>query len=465
MFNWFRRSSSQVSPTQRALGPMENVMMKASQQYHGYMKIGEVLYLRGPHITLDKLDTAVRCLQSRHPALRSRLQRDPDNPRSFLLEEDRTLRLEILEIPRKRDDYLTFWCREWKEREKETTHIGQGLAKFWLLQDPDDDHDKNAPREVVFICEHSISDGLSLSTVAHELLIALGSDDENVLGDSLNWPITMEKSIRESLSTSEIFFAISRLMLSAIYLRLTSMPTARVPFGRVDFTLNDMVTYCHTEAAYGMLNKEETKQLIERCHQEKVTVTSAVSAAILCAVSQLVIIDDGQETVLNVAINADTRRRCVPAVPNHDLSYHVSCIMPFVIPRRDIPTTPDGMWELARTFGHHVITAIDAGQILACGLISEKIVNKVLDSTNVSASPTCNISSWGLLPFRERYGPWELTGMNPFINQIRGESPFIIFQTVNGTLTIVVVGHDPVIPLQTTENLRDITMDTLRHMI
>ncbi|CAF3372499.1 unnamed protein product [Rotaria sp. Silwood1] len=429
------------------------------------MKIGEVLYLRGPHITLERLDVAIRCLQRRHPALRSRLQHDPGNPGSFLLEEDSTLRLEILEIPRKRDDHLTFWRRAWREREKETTHIGQGLAKFWLLQDSNDDYDNDAPREVVIICEHSICDGVSLSAIAHELLIALGSDDENILGDTLNWPITMEKSIRESLSTFEMFAVVSRLILSTIYLHMTTMPTARIPFGRVDFTLNDMVTYCHTEIAYGMLNKKETGQLIERCHQEKVTVTSAVSAAILCAVSLLVITADGQETVLNVAINADTRKRCVPTVPNHDLSYHVSCIMPFVMSTRDIPTTSKEIWELARTFGHHVVTAVDAGQVLASGIIAEKVVNKVFDSASLATSPTCNLSSWGLLPFHERYGPWELTGMNPIINQIRGDSPLVIFQTVNGTLTIAIIGHDPVIPLQIMENLRDVTMDKLRYMI
>jgi hypothetical protein len=80
------------------------------------------------------LESAVACLQRRHPFLRSRLQLNPAMPDSYLMEEDNTLRLNIQEIPRKREDQLTFWCQEWREREKQSPIIGQGLAEFWLLQ-------------------------------------------------------------------------------------------------------------------------------------------------------------------------------------------------------------------------------------------------------------------------------------------------------------------------------------------
>ncbi|CAF1552839.1 unnamed protein product, partial [Rotaria sordida] len=200
MFTWFQSSSSPVNPRQRMLGSAENALMKASQRYQGYMKIGEVLHLQGPYISLETLTMAISRLQRRHPVLRSRLENDPTNSERYLLIEDDTLCLEILQIPRKRADHLSFWSREWRERERETTNIGQGLVKFWLLQDPNDDDDENAPRELVIISEHSVSDGLSLSTVAHELLMILGGDSENIPTESLNWPMTMEDAIRESLS-------------------------------------------------------------------------------------------------------------------------------------------------------------------------------------------------------------------------------------------------------------------------
>ena len=130
----FRRNSPTVNSKQRVLGLAENALVMTSLQHQGFMKVGEVLHLEGPHISLEVLSRAVACLQRRHPVLRSRLQLSPQKPGTYLLEEDDTLQLKIREIPRKRTDHLIFWREEWREREKETTVISQGLAEFWLLQ-------------------------------------------------------------------------------------------------------------------------------------------------------------------------------------------------------------------------------------------------------------------------------------------------------------------------------------------
>ncbi|CAF3356513.1 unnamed protein product [Rotaria sp. Silwood2] len=135
MFSWFRQNNaSVVNPKQRLLGTVENVMVQASQQYQGESKLGEVLHVHGPRISLERLSGAIRLLQRRHPVLRSRLQVNPKTPDTYLLEEDETLQLTVREMPRKRVDHLNFWRQQWCEREKKATDIGQGLAEFWLLQ-------------------------------------------------------------------------------------------------------------------------------------------------------------------------------------------------------------------------------------------------------------------------------------------------------------------------------------------
>lgn len=135
MCSWLQRNDSSISnKTQRVFGAAANGMMQASQQYQGHVKIGEVLHLEGPRISLEELSGAIHCLQRRHPVLRSRLQIHPDKQNVYLLEEDDTLRLRVREISRKSVDHLVAWRREWKEREKEITAIGQGLAEFWLFQ-------------------------------------------------------------------------------------------------------------------------------------------------------------------------------------------------------------------------------------------------------------------------------------------------------------------------------------------
>jgi hypothetical protein len=134
MVSRFQRNSTTINPKQRVLGSAENALTKTSMLYQGHMKVGEVLHLQGPHISLETLTSAVSLLQRRHAFLRSRLQNNPAKPDSYLMEEDDTFRLKIREISRSRDDHLNFWRQEWRQQEKEPATIGQGLAEIWLLQ-------------------------------------------------------------------------------------------------------------------------------------------------------------------------------------------------------------------------------------------------------------------------------------------------------------------------------------------
>ena len=221
---------------------------------------------------------------------------------------------------------------------------------------------------------------------------------------------------------------------------IKSEPIAKVSFGNSDFPLADMTNHCHTEAFYGSLNKEETQKFIDKCHEQGVTVTSAISSAILSAIVNLVTTQDNQQTRLTIAIAADTRRRCTPVVPNHDLSYHVAGTLAFTMLTRDAPTTAEGMWQVATAFAQYLQNCIEANQILTLGMIMGKLYQKNLDPPDPTKLPTCGISSWGLLPFQERYGKWELVRMIPGCNLISAPMPMVLLQTVNGILTVACMG-------------------------
>ncbi|CAF0827245.1 unnamed protein product [Adineta ricciae] len=467
MFSWFRQGpNTDADPKQHLMGSAENALMQASHRFQGYMKFGEVLHLQGPWISVDMLSRAICHLQRRHPILRTRLRMVSDKSDSFFLEEDETVRLKIRDIARKRTDCQTFWRDEWRQRERDTTAVGEGLVEFWLLQDPEDIKNNNSPQEIMVISEHAVSDGLSLSNLAHELLIALSDENEDLFKNSLDWPITMETAIQNSLTMLGRVMALTRFIFSAVYLRSTNrLPTARVPLASIEFPLTDLINHSHTEASYLILNKEDTQVLLSKCRQQNVTVTSAVSAAILCVLSTFVKSDANQPTLLNFSIGADTRRRCTPPIPNHDLRYHVSGLMSFTIPTNDIPTTTENIWQLARNFGEHMKSCVDAGQILALGLIMGKLYQKTLGEPNLNELPTCGVSSWGILPFKEEYGQWKFLGMTPFVNMIRAVMPFTTIQTVNGVLTVMYVGTDPVISKTVLEGLRESTMNKLQQMI
>lgn len=304
---------------------------------------------------------------------------------------------------------------------------------------------------------------MSLSTVAHELLIALMDNKNSLFENSLNWPRTIENSVQTSLSTWSAWITLGRLILTSLVWRIsTGRFVARIPFDNVAFPPDDMVKHCHTEIFYGLLNKDETAKLVGMCRQENVTVTSAVSSANICAAATLV---NDRTANLVYFIAADVRRRCQPPVPNHELSFHVAGIMAFSMPINPTPTTSNEMWQLAKTIGHHIQTSIDAGQILALAKIMGRVHEQNLNTINFAQAPTCGISNWGILPFQEQYGPWKLINMVPLGNMIRSPMPMLLVQTVNGTLTMSLFGAVPLLSSNVLENLRDLTMQYLRQMI
>ena len=316
------------------------------------------------------------------------------------------------------------------------------------------------------MCEHAISDAQCLSNAAHELLQILSDDTGHVCEEPLPWPKTTENAIRNSLPFVNRVFTVSRFLFSAIHTRMKNrLPVARVPFSEVDFEINEIDKYCHSELIYGVLNKEMTTKLLAGCRREGVTVTSAVISAILSATASLIPVQDGQDTIMNIGLTADARRRCVPPVPNHDMAYHASGIESFGLPVSAAPKTPEDSWQLARIYAQHMNACVNAGQIFAVGLIAGKMAGKLLGPINMAYIPTYSMSSWGVLPFVEQYGPWQLTAMTPFFNVRRWAAPFIIVQTVNGVLTIMFGGACPIISTSVLTTLRDGCMNALQQMI
>ncbi|CAF1058360.1 unnamed protein product [Adineta ricciae] len=466
MARYFRKRAFDTSPEKHVCTSTENALIKLTQRFHGVSRLGEVLYLQGPYISLEQLNAAVARLQRRHPALRSRLRAHPTNRDCFMFEEDEKLQLPIEELPRKREERNHFWLQEWPRREKDPINIGDPMAKLWLLQDPNDKDDPNGFREVVLMCEHCISDGQSMSNAAHELLQILSDNTGHACEQPLPWGISMEAAIRNSLSVVNRILTLSRFFFSTIHTLIANrLPVARVPFAEVDFDINEMDHYCHTEIIHGVLSKEMTAKLLVKCRQNGVTVTSAVTSAILAITATLIQVRDGRDATMIFTLSADTRRRCMPPVPNHDLAYHASGIVPFSLPVSAAPKTPEDLWQLAHTYSRHTNACVNAGQILACGLFTAKVYEMSLSPIRAAYIPTFGTSSWGVLPFVEQYGPWQLIGATPFFNLLRAPFPFTIVQTVNGVLTMMFGIACPLIPASTLMTIRNRCMDTLQQMI
>lgn len=129
-----RRKAPDGDPKQHVCNLRENIMTKITERFHGLSRMGQVLYLQGPYISLEQLNMAAARLQRRHPVLRSRRRAHATKRDCYVLEEDETLRIPVEELVRKREERQTFWQREWPKREKEPINVGDPFAKLWLLQ-------------------------------------------------------------------------------------------------------------------------------------------------------------------------------------------------------------------------------------------------------------------------------------------------------------------------------------------
>ena len=436
----------------------ENAILNVSMKYSGLGRVGVLLRLRGPFISLEALETAVGCLQRRHPFLRSRLKNNPASSNSYFMEEDSTLRLKIREIPRKRDQDLNFWKQEWREREKDMPIVGEGLAEFWLLQDPDD----QGLREIIIVCEHCICDGLSISTVAHELLLALGEEDRSLFKESLDWPVPMETAIEQTRSYWSGFLTLSKFIIREAYRYLTvCRRIIRIPYEDVNFPLENAHKHCYSEILFDSLNKAETQRLFEKCHRENVTVTSAITAAFLRAVSTIVNNKDGYVAHMT---SVDLRRRYIPPMPNELLSCQASGTSLFYMAVSDAPCKSTEMWQFARKFGQHVKDSIDAGDLFALGTLLGTCCEREQGPLSPTNCPTCGITNWGRLSFQEQYGQWKLEGMIPLGNVVRSFTPMLIVFTMNDILSIGLHGIVPVFSTNNLKKLHDNTIQYLRQM-
>lgn len=137
----------------------------------------------------------------------------------------------------------------------------------------------------------------------------------------------------------------------------------------------------------------------------------------------------------------------------------------FSVPANEIPTTADGMWQLAKMFQNHLKTSIDAGQILAIGKIMGHLYQRNFTPINLAEVATSSISNWGCLPFEEYYSKWKFVTMTPLANMIRLPMPTLLAQTINDVLTISLIGAVPVLSASVLEKLRDSTMHHFRQMI
>lgn len=249
---------------ERKITSMERVLF-----YSPFSIVTMVARIRGD-ITVDHLLNAVDKVQERHTNLRARIKKDKDGEPWLTTENVKEIHIEI--INRTGDDH---WIRVQEEASRTPFKFDERSAiRFILVYSPN-------VSELIILCHHVICDGLSLAYLARDLMIHLGDPmlEAEVLPDPV--PIALD-NLPENVGINPVMrFFINRINKQ----------------WRKDRAVFDQEDYKNINEAYWNqaqhrimpieLTEAQTKALVQRCRDEKVTVNSALTTAFVGA-SQII---------------------------------------------------------------------------------------------------------------------------------------------------------------------------------
>lgn len=341
----------------------------------------------------ETMGQAVAGLAKRHPLLRARLT----GRQSFHIEAEASVRSE--EIDRAGEDQ---W-REVVEREL-NRRFDTGRAPLfravWLVDSAD-----RAVREAIFTFHHSIIDGASAANLINEVL-SLGQALTE--GHEADWlePLDPAPPMNDLLPDRfrgpglmpRLAAFMGRQALDEIRFRKLARGGRKPPIhdsgqGRI-LPLR--------------LGREATAGLVNRARRERVSINSALSAAMLLAVHRRLY--DGQPTGLRNFVFNDLRPNLAPAVAPENLGCYIS------MGRYTNPVDPEtDLWDLGRTIQAQVHAAFKWGEPYLNALTAKRLMKMLIGLKAFRMGATA-LSYNGLPRLEATHGPTSLTDIHCFIS-------------------------------------------------
>jgi hypothetical protein len=357
-------------------------------------KIFYAIKLEGPHApTKARVELAAKCLQRLHPILRCTLVRSSAG--ELLFEERAELRIPVLERfgTTARQVYAS-------EAELRPCRLGESQHAIWLI------HNSGTESEVVLDLQHLSVDGSSLVWLMHHLLDFALREPAPELSEVPfgQWPraqcASLDATVARNFSLPDRARAAFTSLAKLVVPLVSSYP--QVPRATAAGLDSHLTSGNRSACLLRVLSEADTARFVQRCKEERVTVTTGATAAFAGALGALLSgSGDAATPPLHIVCVCDTRTLCEPAVDSRDMSAHVTALPSFISSRGT------HMWDFAREFKAHV--AEHWGHMLQYAALWSDVLLALQPSR--FRSPSLVVSSWsGKSPVGPRYSTFHVLG-------------------------------------------------------
>ena len=345
--------TTQYKKFERKLNSFERRFFRAPNQI-----ISLVARVKG-QISEEDLRISLDKVRQQHPLLGVRIYLDENNNAWFTASEVPKNQLKVIQRTSEND-----WNRELTNEYNIRFELGKGpLARFVLLQSKE-------ISEIIIVCHHIICDGTSLTILARDILSYLGDPNREVqvIPEA---PLATTENFPSEIKIGKAFtFAIKKMneMWQKNSIVFDEEDEDNLFRAFRDAYTNKVLTV--------ELDEKQTKDTIELCKKNGVTVNSALNTAFLAARSSILGPFKGGKQ--NIMVPVNTRNKYKKPVGDN-IGVYVSGFQ-FKLsynPKKEF-------WENAQLFDQGVKNNLDIDQVFKFAALQELIDPSIVDARNFS---------------------------------------------------------------------------------